>query len=259
MWPVIGAGISAGANLYAGSMAQQQQEAANATEARRYKQQAHYQRKMDRKNIELQKQFAQEGIRWKVADAEAAGIHPLYALGAQTSTFSPVSVGGPATGGQTPATGMANALAASGQDISRAIQATRTQSEREEAYMKSVRDLQLTNMGLQNELLGAQVAKMRADQVGPPMAALDAPIPSIPASKKKVLFPGNRKYWERNPWIAEAGDLEDAYGEEGPIARYGIPTVALGGDIVWNAMRLINWMARNSSTSAPPPLPWWQR
>ena len=37
------------------------------------------------KQYEMQKEFAQNGIRWKVADAKAAGIHPLAALGAQTS------------------------------------------------------------------------------------------------------------------------------------------------------------------------------
>ena len=42
-------------------------------------------------NAALQREFAQNGIRWKVADAEAAGIHPLYALGAQTSPASPLS------------------------------------------------------------------------------------------------------------------------------------------------------------------------
>ena len=44
-------------------------------------------------NYAHQKEFAQNGIRWKVEDAKAAGIHPLFALGAQGATFSPISVG----------------------------------------------------------------------------------------------------------------------------------------------------------------------
>lgn len=40
-------------------------------------------------NIKYQKQFAQRGIRWRVADAKAAGLHPLAAIGAQASSFSP--------------------------------------------------------------------------------------------------------------------------------------------------------------------------
>jgi len=38
---------------------------------------------------EREKEFAQMGIRWKVADAKAAGLHPLAALGAQTHSYAP--------------------------------------------------------------------------------------------------------------------------------------------------------------------------
>lgn len=37
-------------------------------------------------NYAMNKEFAQHGIRWKVADAKAAGIHPLAALGTQTNS-----------------------------------------------------------------------------------------------------------------------------------------------------------------------------
>lgn len=40
------------------------------------------------------KEFAQKGIRWKVADAKAAGIHPLYAMGASTNMPSVSMQGG---------------------------------------------------------------------------------------------------------------------------------------------------------------------
>lgn len=43
-------------------------------------------------NAKMQEKFAKKGIRWKVADAKAAGIHPLAALGA-SSTFTPVTSG----------------------------------------------------------------------------------------------------------------------------------------------------------------------
>lgn len=40
--------------------------------------------------VALQKEFAQHGVQWRVQDAIAAGVHPLYALGANIPTFSPV-------------------------------------------------------------------------------------------------------------------------------------------------------------------------
>jgi hypothetical protein len=43
-------------------------------------------RKANEANIALQREFAQKSIQWKTADAKAAGLHPLAALGAQTNT-----------------------------------------------------------------------------------------------------------------------------------------------------------------------------
>ncbi|AXH77176.1 MAG: DNA pilot protein [Microviridae sp.] len=48
-----------------------------------------------RKQIEYQKEYAQNGIQWRVADAKKAGIHPLYALGANTPTYTPVDMSQP--------------------------------------------------------------------------------------------------------------------------------------------------------------------
>jgi len=45
-----------------------------------------------------QKEFAQYGLRWKAEDARRAGLHPLAALGSQTQSFSPISVGNPLSG-----------------------------------------------------------------------------------------------------------------------------------------------------------------
>lgn len=45
-----------------------------------------------RENMAMQKEFAQHGLRWRVDDAVAAGLHPLAALGASGSSFSNVSM-----------------------------------------------------------------------------------------------------------------------------------------------------------------------
>lgn len=41
------------------------------------------------KNAKEQRRFARNGITWKVKDAKRAGVHPLFALGAQTASFTP--------------------------------------------------------------------------------------------------------------------------------------------------------------------------
>lgn len=116
------------------------------------------------KDRKMQKEFAQSGIQWKVEDAKKAGIHPLAALGAQTTSYSPVSVGGPS---------IASSLASAGSDISRAVDATRGAGARNDAYTKTIQDLNITRMGLENDLLGSQIAKINTTGPKPPFPAGD--------------------------------------------------------------------------------------
>lgn len=73
-------------------------------------------------NAANQQAFAEQGIRMRVEDAKAAGIHPVYALGASVPSFSPIALPDQ----------LGPAMASAGQDISRAVRATRTQGERED-------------------------------------------------------------------------------------------------------------------------------
>ncbi len=72
----------------------------------------------------MQKEFAQNSIRWRVADAKAAGIHPLYALGASSASFSPIQ----GYGGDY---GISDAFNTFSQGIDRAAQAKMTREERD--------------------------------------------------------------------------------------------------------------------------------
>lgn len=136
---IIGPLISAGSSLLGGLFGQSSKDKDREAQER-----------MAQQNIALQKEFAQTGIRWKVADAKAAGIHPLYALGANTTSFSPVSVG------SDPSSPMGEAVGKMGQDISRAVTATSSKEER--ALQLTGTKLQLENQQLQNEILKAKLA-----------------------------------------------------------------------------------------------------
>lgn len=107
-------------------------------------------------NIALQKEFAQNGIRWKVEDAKKAGIHPLYALGANTMSFSPVS-----SFSESPL----KSLASHGQDLSRAFDSTRTTREKLEVRAA---ELQVERGELENMFLASQIAKLDQPGSGPP-------------------------------------------------------------------------------------------
>lgn len=143
-------------------------------------------------NRAMQYDFAKNGIRWRVADAKEAGVHPIYALGASTPSFSPVSTNFAAD------TSLPNAMAAAGQDIGRAINSTRSQDERIVAFTKAARALQLENMSLQNENLRTEIAsktaRLGANQSGPPMPApgdawlIPGQPPSGPSGSRGPLF-----------------------------------------------------------------------
>lgn len=172
-------------------------------------------------NIAMQKQFAQEGIRWKVADARAAGVHPLYALGAQTASFAPVSVGATAD------TSLGNSIASAGQDLTRGINATRTVEER--AAAQATTALQLEGLKLDNEIKKTQVASslQRISQnQNPPLPAIgpmkDANVPfDHPESNKAeerpplMLF-GNRVLTP--PSTSPMKAWEDQIGDDGPLS-----------------------------------------
>jgi len=104
-------------------------------------------RKLMHEQMDMQREFAQHGIRWKVEDAKAAGVHPLYALGASTAMPSPIAVSdsyGPS-------------IVAAGQDVSRAMMASATAEERAEALRQ-----QQQQAFRQSELRAPHQARMAA-------------------------------------------------------------------------------------------------
>jgi hypothetical protein len=103
-------------------------------------------------NYEAQKEFAQNGIRWKVEDAKRAGIHPLYALGASTQGYSP-------SGGYTGDYGISDAAAHFGQGYERAQQAKMTKEERDKQDVRdAIQDMAaLEDLNQKRRLNDAQI------------------------------------------------------------------------------------------------------
>jgi hypothetical protein len=111
------------------------------------KSQASQQAAMMKAQMDAQREFAQKGVRWKVADAKEAGISPLAALGAQTHSFSPMSVGG----GPSPMSHLGNAISDMGQNIGRSLMATATNEERKRQILQT-QNLRLKNQKLKQDL-----------------------------------------------------------------------------------------------------------
>lgn len=173
-WTAVAAGIGALGSLAGGLMSNASSRAASSDAISA-------QMAMNNLNYEAQKEFAQNGIRWRVADAKAAGLHPLAALGAAPQGFSPSFQSLPQFGGTDYSWvgDVGNQLGQMGQNIGRAVQAKATEKERAEvaAYESEARKLDLENKQLQNDRLRQQMidnalASMQAtrNQPGQPPA-----------------------------------------------------------------------------------------
>lgn len=122
-------------------------------------------KKIAKMNIKMQKEFAQHGVRWRVEDAKAAGLHPLAALGMQATGFNPVSYG--------------NDFAQAGQDIGRAVGAGLTSDERS-GLQGEMAKLSVEKARLENDYLRAQIGKITAPGTPPARPAI-IPDPSTAA------------------------------------------------------------------------------
>lgn len=177
------------------------------------------------KNLKYQMRFAKHGIRWRAKDAKAAGIHPLAALGAQTTAFSPSFVSGNPGDGMIEAGRIQAAGADSmGQSIGRAAAAFGDIDDRNTAYLAKMQELQLQNAQLNNAVLASQVANL--NQPGNP--------PASPTNRWLVDGQGQTTL-SRTPLIQDqplkrvVAHPEAASQEPGSVTDTGFLRTASGG------------------------------
>lgn len=161
---LLGAGLSVAGSLFG---AKQDRKAAAQASALEY---------------QRQKEFAQTGIRWKAKDAEKAGISKLYALGANTTSYAPSSVGG---------SNLAGALGSAGQDIGRAVSAYDSPLQKAGGLATQVAQTQLEGLKIDNEIKRADLASkiMTRNQPGnPPGVNDDTTTPQIPGQGNYITL-----------------------------------------------------------------------
>lgn len=179
------------------------------------------QEKINQQNIDLQKQFAQSGVQWKVADAKAAGIHPLAALGAQTHSFAPISVGSNNTD-----------FGAVGQNIGRALDATMSPQDRQTDASRAITNLQIERGTLENELLRTQLASQTAlvtqagRSPGVPAGPTASPNPALSGNPNLPQVPG---IVTDNPMPRIAPSSNSPYAEPGHVVDMGYSRTPSGG------------------------------
>lgn len=211
--PLIGALVGAGSSLIGGMMqSNAQRDANNANIAA--------QEAANEKNYQAQKEFAQQGLRWKVDDAKAAGLHPLIGAGAQAQNFSPSYVGAQVS----PVSGMAEGMAAAGNDIGRAIAATQTGPE------KALSMLQLERASLENDLLRTQIRRQIVE-TGPSFPTVNSGSGITGNSEAALMFHGNK--WDTNPKTSDTQKIADRYGD---LASWLYGLGVAGSDLAHNGV-----------------------
>lgn len=181
------------------------------------------------KNRKQQKNFAKKGIQWRVQDAKAAGVHPLYALGAQTHSFQPVQIGG-----------AVNALSQAGQDISRAVDAGSSQSKR-------LKQLTLERAGLENELLRSQIARNNSAQLSPATPGQDRYLMQGQGNSPLVTeMPLQRTVSAPNAPHQEPGAVPDVGWARTDTGLAPVPSTDVKDRIEDNLIQEFMWAVRNN-------------
>lgn len=150
---------------------------------------------LTREQMAMQKEFAQQGIRWRVDDAVAAGLHPLAALGSMPANAA--AVPGPST--SVPGTGASwRALGNLSQNVSRAVMAGATVNER------MIQDANLKKIAAETGYFNAMAAEAMS-RVGQPQ---NPPMPMY------TNYTDENGYVERgySPYFSQALSSRPIYG-----------------------------------------------
>lgn len=165
---------------------------------------------MFREGVADQERAAQNALRWRVKDAEAAGIHPLYAMGNPGISTNPMFVGATASQNMAPQVSPVSRVASKGSNISRALAAGVSGYERAVAAKAAAaelkeaqidRKLNREHAALQNDLLRSEIARINSAQVGPgsPVVSNDSVRPTARGAVDVV--PASRITGEKfKPW-----------------------------------------------------------
>lgn len=168
--------------------------------------------KQNKKQMELQKEFAQKGVQWRVADAKAAGLHPLAAMGLQGSTYSPAFQTNP----------MGDALAQAGQSIANGVRDNRISPVERSIINKNNAEADFARAS------AAASLQARANQTQ-----------NSPVSSVSVAEPENTHLRLNEHTVVPVSKISDAEAFEnryGDIAQEAAGLVILGSDIAGNVL-----------------------
>lgn len=219
----------------------------NQEEAERNRQ---AQAEINERNYQMQKEFAQMGITWRIEDAKRAGIHPLAALGASSAGASPsFQMGDTEPSKYKLGANLANTM---GQNIGRAMNVAQNQEQKLETQLR------LENMRLQNDRLWFDIYGPKENGPPMPVGGSDSFVPGQSDSGVMLVRPSERTSHQRGRPSQEAGARPDvAYSRTDtglvPVIPQGLSESMeddMIGKILW---RIRNQALPNFSLGGRPP------
>lgn len=154
----------------------------------------------NQRQVQYQFDFAQKGIGWRVSDAKKSGIHPLYALGANIPTYTPVDMSMPQQ-----------------QPVDYKIR------NPYESYLQGQSSvLTLENQKLQNDLLRSQIASndlANSQSAKHLKDSLDSD--SLVTQSLGSEFKGDKQYYGLGLTAKDWSQFMQEYGSENPF-KFGL-------------------------------------
>lgn len=202
-------------------------------------------REQQAREFEYQKWLNANQVQMRVKDAQAAGVHPLYALNPTGASFSPsVPIQGD-TG---------SFLNEAGQNLSRAASASMDRRERakllmHEAQQSAIRDKregvlfdqQITRNELENRLLLSRIKNLDQPGTGPAM-----PSPQSVPDGTTVRVPARSTSPNRGEPASEAGTIRDwGYADTGDGGMTVVPSYDVHERMEDNIFQQWGWELRN--------------
>lgn len=206
--------------------------------------QARMAREQQAREFEYQKWLNANQVQLRVKDAQAAGVHPLYALSPTGASFSP-SVPISSDSG--------SFLAEAGQEISRAYGANRDARMREAQLMREAEEAahrrekedvlygqQVERNSLENDLLRSRIARLNSPGSGPGVPAIENVGPGVVEVRPALqTSPG------ANPG-REAGTIRDyGYADTSDGGLTVVPSRDVKERIEDNIFQEFGWELRN--------------
>lgn len=261
----IGDLVSTGAGLIGSKSQVNAQENANATNVALARetnaQNAALQREANSQNLlihnqtmQAQEAAARHAIQWRMEDAQAAGIHPLYAMGNPGISIGPSGVQMEAASMLAPqvsAVDRGGTLAQMGQGVGRAVAKMQTKEQRVAAANARMRQdqmdaLTIEGKHLDNEFTRAQIAALQSkDQVGPPAPSVTGSVsgarPGKVVMKPSEPIVGSPGYPGREPGIIQSYRYND--NNDGTISI--MPSADMKQAMEDSTILEADWLLRN--------------